>query len=65
MKKKIKFNENQAQLISKSIDAFKNETVRNVAKTYFGGIGPADEPPTSHSKGTYSQSYSRNAVGLG
>lgn len=61
MKKQIKFSQNQAQLISKSIDAFKNDTVKNVAKTYFGGEG---EPilvtdPVSHSKGTYSQSYSR------
>ena len=60
MKKQIKFSQNQAQLISKSIDAFKNDTVKNVAKTYFGAGGeiePVDPP--SHSKGTYSQSYSR------
>ncbi|MBO9732449.1 MAG: hypothetical protein J7623_27655 [Chitinophaga sp.] len=56
MEKKIKFNANQAQLIAKSIDAFKNETVKKVAKSYFGGNVP------SHSKGTYSQSYSRSAV---
>jgi hypothetical protein len=56
MEKKIKFNSNQAQLISKSIEDFKNETVKNVAKSYFGGAAEV-----SHSKGTYSQSYSRSA----
>ena len=62
MKKQIKFSQNQAQLISKSIDAFKNDTVKNVAKTYFGAGGGDDIiviEPVSHSKGTYSQSYSR------
>jgi hypothetical protein len=58
MKKQIKFSEKQAQLITKSIDAFKNDTVKSVAKTYFGGIGE----PVSHSKGNYSQSHSKNAV---
>jgi len=63
MNKKIKFNESQAQLISKSIDAFKNDTVKSVAKTYFGGEGETDPIlPPSHSKGTYTQSYSRYAA---
>jgi hypothetical protein len=57
MKKQIKFNEKQVQLINKSIDAFKNDTVKSVAKTYFGGTNPV-----SHSKGTYSQTYRRYAL---
>ena len=64
MKKQIKFSQNQAQLISKSIDAFKNDTVKNVAKTYFGAGGDPvviATDPVSHSKGTYYQSYSRYA----
>jgi hypothetical protein len=62
MKKKIKFNKNQEALISKALDNFKNNRIKTVADSYFGGsssYGRAVDPPISHSKGTYTQSYSR------
>jgi hypothetical protein len=61
MQKKIKFNEAQMGLISKSIDEFKNETLKTVARTHFGGV----QKPPSHSKGIYTQSYSKYTAIVG
>jgi hypothetical protein len=61
MQKKIKFNEAQIDLINKSIAEFKSETLKNVAKTYFGGV----QKPPSHSKGLYTQGYSKYTAIIG
>ncbi len=58
MKKQIKFNAEQSALISKSIEDFKNDTLKNVAQTHFGGLSV----PPSHSKGVYQQAYSKYAA---
>lgn len=53
--KKFKFAKNQTELLMRSIDEFQNDSVKESAKKFIGGAGLT----APHSKGTYTQSYSR------
>ncbi len=59
--KKFKFSKKQADLLMRSIDEFQNDSVKESAKKFIGGKLLI----ASHSKGTYTQSYSRCGCGGG
>ena len=55
--KKFKFSKMEADLLKQEMSKFASDSVKDVADRFIGGLNKI-EPP-SHSKGTYSQSYSR------
>ncbi|MFD1001682.1 hypothetical protein ACFQ21_20290 [Ohtaekwangia kribbensis] len=53
--KKIKLEKKQSEMIRQSIDSFKNEAVKDLAKNYIGGL----DLSAAYSQGYYQQFYSR------